>query len=349
MVAELITEKRQNIRDWMWRQRIERSYSNHAGMLGDGGRVHLLLGVRGSGADHLGRLLSRPGVPLRYYQNPLQSFTPRIVASNSRDRLAVPFVKELDDAHPLLRVLRMTQEFENSWALENLSNKPGKGLLESLPCLVKEGRGLLATEAMLRALRGKALLYLSDPVKAVDRLFAAEGLDSVYLLEEAHSVLSPYFLGRFLRNDYSRTLHAHRRIRRTMDARKRTILHRVLVVALIQHMFRMLAARYPQQVVLVEFDRIVEDPSLLEGILERFLGQDGLRIGQSVMVEATFSSRGRNKLLWKNAWPEKQPATGFLSPEEIRLCYRMLKDCGLATRIGEQSRYHPVAEMAKSA
>lgn len=342
MVAELITEKRQGIRGWMWRQRFERNHSSRAGLTGDGAQIQLLLGVRGSGADHLGRLLSSPGVPLRYYHNPLQKFVPPLSLSDSRDRLALPFTKTLDPRSPLLRVLRLTQEFDDSWALDNFSNKPGSALPETLPCLVKESRALLATEAVLRDLHCKAMLYTTDPVKTVDRLLAAEGLNSSYLVEEGRSVLAPYFLGRFLRKDYTGVMHAHRRIRRTQDARKRAILHRVLVIALIQHMFRMLAARYPQQVILVEYDRIIENPTLLEDMLERLLGDAGLRIGHKVMVEATFAADGAGRVCWKHAWPEKKPAAGFLTPEELRLSYQMLKDCGLATRITEQSRYQPV-------
>ncbi len=349
MVAELITEKRQSIRSWMWRQRLERNHSSHAGLIGDGAQVRLLLGVRGGGVDHLGRLISQPGVPLRYYQNPLQHFDPPLAISNSGDRLAMPFSKTLDHRHPVMRVMRMTQEFDSSWALDSLSNKPDTALLESLPSLIKESHSLLGIEAILRGLHCKAMLYVSDPVKTVDRLFDSEGLDSPYLLEEGRSVLAPYFLGRFLRKDYTHTMHAHRRIRRTQDARKRSILHRVLVTALIQHMFRMLAARYPRQVILVEYDRIADDPTLLEGMLEHLLGEAGLHIGHAVMVESTFSPNGQDQVIWKNAWPEKKPAAGFLTPEEIRLSYQMLKDCGLATRICNQSRYKPVSGVALSA
>jgi hypothetical protein len=349
MVTQLITEKRLRINNWMWRQRLERQHSELAGLLGDGGQVRLLLGVRGSGVDYLGRLISQPGFPLRYYHNLLQNFDPPLSLNSSGDRLAVPFTKVLDERHPLIRVLRMTQEFHGDWALERISNKPETEQWESLPAVVKSSHALLAAEAILRGLQCKALLYVSDPVKAVDQLFAAGGLDSPYLLEEGRSVLAPYFLGRFLRKDYARIMHAYRRARRVADARRENVLHRVLVIALIQHMFRMLAARYPQQAIVVEYDRIADDPTLMVRMLEQLLGETGLQIGHSVMVESTFSRSGEERILWKNDWPEKKPSFGFLTPEEVRASYRLLQECGLASRIRDQNRYRSSSGVSRSA
>lgn len=348
MVTELITEKL-HIRSWMWRQRMDRAHASHAGLIGDGGQVQLLLGVSGSGVDHLGRLLAQPGFPLRYFQNPLGRFEPRLSLAAGHDPLALPYSKTLERDHPLLRVMRMSMEFDNRWALTETSNKVEAAECESLPCLVKESHALLATEAMLKAFGNRAMLYVSDPVKAVDRLFDTQGLDSAYLLEEGRSVLAPYFLARFLRRDYNRVMHIHRRIRRTQDARRRNILHRVLVIALIQHMFRMLAARYPQQAILVEYDRIADDPTPLEGMLERLLGEPGLEIGRSLMMESTFRPDGQNRVIWKNTWPESKSAAGFLTPGEIQVSYQMLKDSGLATRIADQSRYQPLSSISLSA
>ncbi len=353
MTTELFTEKRTKIRNWMWRQRLERNNSSHAGLIGDAHDMTLLLGLRGGGVDHLGSMITQPGMPIRYYQDHVSRFEPRIQLANGPDRLAMSYRKELPKDHPLLRSLRMTMEADAGERLKT-TNRPKDEHPQDLTCLVKESRSLLAAEAILRQLDCRLLLYVSDPVKILDRLFDEEGLDSAYLVEESRSVLAPYFLSRFLRRDYGRVLHVHQRIRRTRDIRKRTILHRVLVMALIQHMFRMLAARYPDQVALAEYDQLAFNPVELEAVLAKAFANGGEELGRRVVMESTFRPDGKDYVVWKNVWPEKTIVTGFFTPEEVRLCYQVLRDSGLATRISEQSRYQPVQDqerlkMAKSA
>jgi hypothetical protein len=346
MATELFTEKRTKIRNWMWRQRLERSSSSHAGLIGDTQNLTLLLGLRGSGVDHLGSMISQPGMPVRYYQDHVARFEPRIQTTNGPDRLAMPYNKDLPKDHPILRSLRMTMEL-SAGNLVTPTNRVGGEHPDGLLCLVKESRGLLAAEAILRQLDCRLLLYVSDPVKILDRMFDEEGLETTYLVEEGRSVLAPYFLSRFLRRDYGRVLHVHQRIRRTRDVRKRTILHRVLVVALIQHMFRMLAARYPDRVSLAEYDQLAFNPVALEGIVKKAFDKRGEDLGRRVVMESSFRPDGKDYLVWKNVWPEKTIVSGFFTPEEVRLCYQVLRDSGLATRIAEQSRYQPVDDKEK--
>ncbi len=352
MATELFTEKRSQIRNWMWRQRLERTYSSYTGLIGDTHDLTLLLGIRGSGVDHLGGLISQPGIPVRYYRDYIACFEPQIQISTGQDRLAMPFHKELPDDHPVMRVLRMTIESGNDrFGLES-SNRAETEDPEDLACLVKESSCLLVAEALVRQLDCRLMLYVSDPVKILDRLFKAEGLGSAYLVEEGRSVLSPYFLARFMRRDYGRVLHVHQRIRRTRSVRRRTILCRLLVVALIQHMFRMLAARYPERVALTEYDQLAFNPQSLEAILFMVFGERGGDIGRRVVLESSFCPDEKDYLVWKNVWPEKSIVPGFLTPEEVRLSYQVLRDSGLATRIPEQSRYQPVdqpVQLARSA
>ncbi len=344
MATELFTEKRTQIRSWMWRQRLERANSTHAGLIGDTRDLTLLLGVRGSGVDHLGGLIAQPGIPVRYYQNQVSRFEPRIQISTGQDRLAMPYRKELPRDHPYMRALRMTMEWNNGWSGLQSTNRVDGYDPEDLDCLVKESSGLLGAEAMIRQLDCRLMLYVSDPVKILDQLFDQEGLNSPYLVEEGRSVLAPYFLSRFMRRDYGRVLHVHQRIRRTRDMRKRTILQRMLVVALIQHMFRMLAARYPDRVSLVEYDQLAFDPQSLEHILAKAFGARGSDLGRRVVMESSFRPDEKDYLVWKHVWPEKSIVPGFFTPEEVRLSYQVLRDSGLATRIPEQSRYHPVEQ-----
>jgi hypothetical protein len=343
MVTELITEKRQSVRNWMWRQRLERANSSHAGLVGEGSELRFVLGISGTGAERLARVVAQPEVNLRFFHEPLGRFVPRLVLAGGGDRLAMPYTKELDVYHPVMRVLRMLVEGDNLWA-RRLNNRVKAEDPGTLPCLVSMSHGLLATEAMLRSLGAKALLYVGDPVKAVDRLLEDEGLESPYLEAEARSVLAPYFLARFLRRDYAPVLHGWRKIARQPDARRRKVLRLIVVSALIQRMFRMLAARYPSQAILVEYEQLARDPGLLNALLERLYGESGLEMAQTVALNSTFLPHKSVRPVWKAGWPEQIPAPLFLTSEEVQAGYRLLRETGLATRLAEQSRYRPIEQ-----
>jgi hypothetical protein len=331
MVTELITEKRQNIRHWIWRQRLERAYSEHAGLIGDGSQLHLVLGVAGSGVDHLARLIVQPGTNLRYFRNPLARFDPRLQLGAGHDRLGMPCCKQLEREHPLLRVYRMLVEYDNPWSTLRTTNRVVTEEPETVPAMVCECHALLATEALLRDLGAHILLYVSDPVCVVDRMLDEQGLETSYLEEEGRSMLSPYFLGRFLRRNYTEVMHTYRHIQRIQDVRERKVFQQVLVVALIQHMFRMLSARYPAQVALVDYQRLAQDPQSLAAALEHLFGELGIEIAHAVASGATFVPSGRATSIWKSTWPERLPS-GFLSPQETRGCYQVLRNAGLSTQ-----------------
>jgi hypothetical protein len=91
----------------------------------------------------------------------------------------------------------------------------------------------------------------------------------------------------------------------------------------------MLAARYPDQAILVEHDQLAQNPFLLETLLERLFGEAGLTIGRSVTVASTFIPDGERGSVWKSTWPEQAPVPKFLSSREVQLCRRVLRDSGL--------------------
>jgi hypothetical protein len=130
----------------------------------------------------------------------------------------------------------------------------------------------------------------------------------------------------------------HRKIRHATDGRKRTILHRVLVVALIQHMFRILAARYPEQVILVEYKRMEQQPELLEHLFERLIGDKGVTIARKALDASTIVLDGGMRLMWKYAWPESVPRYDVLTDEEVAMCRRTLRKAGLSAWGGEREQ-----------
>lgn len=344
MVAELFTQKRAQMHGWMWRQRFERAYGENAGLLGDGRKLHFLLGVAGSGVDHLARLVSRPGMRVRFYNALSTKFEPKLAFSKGGDHLALPYQRTLDRLHPLSRIYRMLEEKDNEWATRRVSNRLDATEAGSAPCLIKESHALLATEGLLDALQAKALLYIGDPVKIVDRLFAHQGVDTPYLETEGRSVLAPYFLSRFMRRDYAVVIKAYKKIRFISDIRKRTLLHRVLVIALIQHMFRRLALRYPQQAILVEYDQLVKNPELLQELLQRLMGDEGEALAQQALEVSTIVPVGRSQAIWRDAWPDSASCYNFLTDKEADSCYRLLHMAGLGVGIKEQKQEAPPSE-----
>lgn len=322
----------------MWRQRFERAHGARSGLWGDGTKVHLMLGVGGSSIDHLARIVSRPGLQLRFYNALLAKFEPKLILSKTGDRLAVPYQRTLDKYHPLSRIYRMLEESDKEWAGLNICNRPDTSDLSELPCLVKESHGLLATEALFKGLKAKALLYVGDPVKTVDRLLEQQGMHTSYLEVEGRSVLAPRFLSRYLRRDHVQVMKVHRIIRHATDGRKRTILNKVLVVALIQHMFRLLAARYPEQAILVEYERLEKQPELLEEFLTRLMGDKGATIARKALDASTIVLNGQMNLMWKYAWPESAPRYAVLTDKEVAQCRRTLSKVGLSSGAEDQEQ-----------
>jgi len=330
-VRELFPEKQRNIRQWLWRQKMEKRYWSDAGMVGDGTGLHFVWGLSGAGSEHLMRLLTQKGIGVRGYKGVLKRFEPQLDFGAGEDRLALEYSKELPFEHPLLRVFRMLMEYGNEWAVRYIGHNPDKDEPASLPCVVGETRALLGAEALLKGLGAKALLYVSDPVHVVDSLFYQSGDESTYLLAEGRNVLAPRFLSRFCRRDFKKILEAYKHVRQISDPRKRNIAHRVLVAGLMEHMFRILAARYPQQVQLVEFGQLADNPYYLEDRLRNFLGDAGLEIGRTVTLLSTFKPDNSNQLVWQNSWPEQTLFPRYLTESEVRLCRDLLRVSGLAT------------------
>jgi hypothetical protein len=343
MVVDMFGEKRSQMQNWMWQRRFDRKYGTRAGLMGDGGKIHILLGLASGGADHLIRLLSRPGHQVRIYNALLAKFRPELVLSQRGDPLAIPYQRTLERAHPIFRIYRLLEEGNNEWILKGMSNRLPPEEINNAPCLIKETRALLATESLLEGLKARMMLFVGDPVRNIDRLFDQHGLEVPYLQSEARSVLSAQFLARFMRRDYDGVLKCAKTIRRITDEREKAIKHRVLIAALIQHMFRRLSLRYPQQVVLAEYDQLEQDPQVLMNMLEHLMGPQGTTLARRTLENEAFVPTGIQQMKWRNAWPDSKTAYGFLTEEEADGCYDMLRDAGLGVGGRELSKEEPIA------
>ncbi|MEW8505538.1 MAG: hypothetical protein AB2598_02460 [Candidatus Thiodiazotropha sp.] len=331
------TSKRLTLSQYLWNRRINQKYLPHAGYMGNGGDIHLLLGVSGTGINHLTHLLSQ--LPnSRIIHNPLTKFEPKLTLSKYAHRLAIAYHKELSADHPLNRVYRIYAEMDLAESNHDLL------LIESTASarsslILKETNGLLATEALLRELQCHALFYISDPVILAEQIFSREGFDTTYLDLESKAVMDSRFLKRFLYHDLREILHAYKLIQRLTSERQRRVQMKIFTIALTQHMFRMLAARYPELASVVDFESIEHDPKCLQYPLVNWLGPDSLEGSERIFNTASFKPDGQKSLRWTRSWPETINTFETLSARDVSLAYQILIDHKLVRGEGKHKTW----------
>ncbi|PVV09547.1 MAG: hypothetical protein B6D77_09835 [gamma proteobacterium symbiont of Ctena orbiculata] len=322
----------------LWSKRINRKFMPHAGYMGNGGDIHLILGVDGTGINHLIQLLSQAVPNNRFIHNPLAKFEPKLTLSYQGDRLAIPYQKELTADHPLNRVYRIYAEenlAETNYDLLLMENKA----TPSASLIMKETHSLLATEALLRELQCHTLFYISDPVILAEQIFSREGLNTSYLESESKAVMESRFLKRFLSHDLRAVLHAYKLIQRLPTDRQRSIQMKVFTIALIQHMFRMLAARYPELASVVDFECIENDPERLQFPLVNWLGSNSLEHSELILNRSTFKPDGQMSRRWTRSWPESINTFDALTAKDANLAYQIMIDHGLMRDEGKHKTW----------
>jgi hypothetical protein len=328
MKKSLKQNKRLSISQWMWEKRLNHKHMPHAGYMGNGGDIHLLLGVDGAGINHLTQLLSQALPNNHYIHHPLVKFEPKLTLSSRDDRLATPYHKKLEGGHPLNRVYRIYAESnlvesnQYAWEKENKTSQDAS-------LIMKETHGLLATEALLRELKCRVLFYVGDPVILAEQIFSRQGRDTSYLDLESEAVMDSRFLKRFLNHDLRAVLHAYKVIHRLSSGHQRHVQMKIFTIALIQYMFRMLAARYPELVSVIDIALIENDPKCLEFPLVNWLGPNSMEHAKRVLNTATFTPDGQKTRRWKRSWPESITAFEILSAKDVRMAYQLLIDHGL--------------------
>lgn len=322
----------------MWKKRLNQKYLPHAGYMGNGGDIHLVLGVNGSGINHFTQLLSQALHNSRFIHYPLEKFEPTLTVSTQGDRIAIPYHKELEASHPLNRIYRIYAErhlLETHHDLQQNENVKPKGAF----LIMKEVHGLLATEALLRELKCHVLFYVSDPVILAEQIFSHEGLDTPYLDLESEAVMDFRFLKRFFSYNLRAILHAYKLIQRLTSRRQRRVQMKIFTIALIQHMFQMLVVRYPELATVVDFALIENNPKCLEFPLVNWLGQNSMESSKQVLNTATFTPDGQNFQRWTRSWPESINTFETLSLEDVRLAYQLITDHDLVRDKGRSNTW----------
>jgi hypothetical protein len=330
--------KRLFISHLLWKNRLSQRYTPHAGYMGNGGEIHLILGVNGNGINQLTQLLSQALSSSHYIHHPLLKFEPKITLSNQGERLAMPYHKELTADHPMNRIYRIYAEKKlvepNYMQALNETETSHKAYL-----ILKETYGLLATEALIRELKCHVLFYISDPVIVAEQIFSREGVDTPYLDLESEAVMDSRFLKRFLSHDLRSVLHTYKLIHRLSSGRQRRVQMKIFTIALIQHMFRMLAARYPELATVVDYSVIENAPKRLQFPLVNWLGPNSIEQSRRVIDKATFIPDGQKARCWTRSWPESINAFEVLSAKEVKMAYQLIIDQQLMSDEGKRKTW----------
>lgn len=319
---------------WVWQRRFNKTYASDTGLKGDGTRLRIVAGVCGSRIEWLSDLLRRCAPSIRFFNEPLERIDPEIVLSKSADRLALPYQKELEPNHPLVRTLRMLTEKDNFWSKSRSTNRITEAETDWQACLVKEHHSLLASEALIRMFQAPTLFLVRDPVRTADRIFKRLGKQTNgYLDVELESMRGPVFLTRFLPNEYKPVLRALHIIEKVHSPREKRILRLVLAIALLNLMFRRLDVRY-QHVTTIAYEQLFIQPKPTISRVASFMGgtwEDNTTF--TLMESIPFPESESDS----NASPvghmvrrQLEKPFQILTVNEAIACRQLMVDCGLS-------------------
>jgi hypothetical protein len=203
-------------------------------------------------------------------------------------------------------------------------NDPGWNLV-----LIKEVHALLATEAIIDKFNCPMILLLRNPVYIIDSLFFRDGTKTLYLRYEDRQIRKPQFLQRYCADHADAVQFAFRCIDRMQDNRSQAVARKVLSVALIHEMFRVLAEMYPE-IRLLRYEALCVDPERTFADYANWMGF-AWDEGCNRWVESTCHGRLQQEKLsrisQKSVAQIDRPFR-FLTNKEASLCREVLEDCG---------------------
>jgi hypothetical protein len=244
------------------------------------------------------------------------------------DHTAIRYTSDFGSEHPLAAAYARltTPEFVPSKTLPTPDvlkrNDPAWEI-----CLIKEVHALLGTEALLRVWHAPTVFVLRDPVFVIDSLFAAQTADTAYLTHELRGVRAPEFQRRFWPGQETA-------IRARLDAvaresgRRRKIIEKLVVVELLQGMFRALAREFPSATTL-NYEHACASP------------QDHLRAaadhlsipwgeGSESFLRKTMRARGGESAdpysVYRDTTEQLRRPPAFLTHDEVNLCRYYLRE-----------------------
>lgn len=297
---------------------------------GDAAQLRLILGVGRSGTTWLSRGLASTSTPIRFVEEGFFWIEPKLEFAAEGDHTAIAYRPALPEQHPLVCVYRALGDRGVDWSQRGLARHVRRDDADWRICLVKEVHSLLATEGLLNALKCPTLLVVRDPVYVVDSVFDRFGMESIFLGNEARWVREPAFLERIAGVAMGRLLDVWQRVDEIADGRARGILEKVLTVASIGRMFRLLASECGHAK-LVEYEALCRSPEAMFRSAAEFLDLAWCERIEKYLEATTDSASETDdprSVVRVTARQVGRPLR-FLSADEASACRRVLAECGL--------------------
>ena len=294
-------------------------------MARDAEALRLILGVGRSGTSWVSQVLAKTSKPCRFFSEPLFHIEPRLPFHREGDHTATGYEKKILPDHPLTTAYRLllAPKLKQLKAPALERNDANWEI-----CLVKEVHALLGTEGLLRLWKIPCLFLLRDPIYIVDSLFAAQTLNTIYLMHETVLVQQEGFLNRFA--------SARRQIVEELfhqaggrPAREKTILQKLICVQLLQDMFGVLAAEFPWARAM-RYEDVCQQPQESFREIARYLSLTWDQSMEAALMETmreTDTPADPYSIVRNTAAQNRRPLK-FISEEELILCQATLKSMG---------------------
>jgi len=138
--------------------------------------------------------------------------------------------------------------------------------------LIKEVHGLLAAEAMVKHFDAKFILINRNPLAIVDSLIVAQTVDTVYFVHEYQYMKNRQFLDTYFANTKEQILLTFSYIDQIASRDLRIISEKLFALYLLRHFFQRIAERYPQKVILKDYEQVIMNPDQEVSHLADFVG-----------------------------------------------------------------------------
>ncbi|MEM6393312.1 MAG: glycosyltransferase [Planctomycetota bacterium] len=338
-LSTLPNKPRRSFAHWSFRRRIVATLG-HVPTVADLRKLRLILGVGRSGTSWtFGVLSASQGIPIRAYREPLTYLEPSIPLSSDGEHTAAPFADALPNHHPLVTGYRVLCADESG----RIANK---GLMREDPgaraVLAKEVHALLATPALLAITKAPAVLLVRDPIRIADSVFHAQGLDTRYLIGEAHHARKPEFLAAVLDPQrHEDTARVQAELADISDHRLRRIGDLVITSALIHRLFQRCQRLFPN-VALVSYEDLCADPANTFPRLAATLGLPWDDAAHAKLLKTSNPAENPDPndpyTIYRQTQNQADKPLKFLTEKDTAAALRFLDRAGLNSSVTETSQ-----------
>lgn len=268
--------------------------------------LRLVLGVGRSGTNWMSRVLSQSSTPLRFLNEPLFHLRPKLPGSPSSDHTAFAYASECQPIEPLIDAYRYLSSPQQKSIVRCERDDDHAQL-----ALIKEVHSLLALPALLRQADIRAVLVVRDPVYVTDSIFDAQGLETLYLKNEAR-----YLNDEALCRRLGLPKRFHKELAR-LDPTRRSdlVLRTALSVAVIQRLMDSLAEQ--DNIYLVSYEQVCRKPEMFFQEMARHFGLNWSTEETEYLKQTTSGQSGTYEIV-RNTEHQLDRPLRFLRGEEVK-------------------------------